>query len=60
MPVRLPHKGGNRPNSVPQSPIGVLEASFSISDSESTLKLPGSDPCFQVSSPALKKRRVDD
>lgn len=46
-------------NWVPQSPLGVLDASFSC-DSESTFKSVGSDPSVQISSPAPKKRKVDD
>ncbi|MCO5569688.1 hypothetical protein L7F22_028481 [Adiantum nelumboides] len=41
------------------SPAGVLDASFS-SDSESTFRSIGSDPSVQISSPASKKRRVDN
>lgn len=46
-------------DSVPLSPAGVLDASFS-SDSESTFKSVGSDPSVQICSPAPKKRKVDD
>lgn len=46
-------------DSVPLSPAGVLDASFS-SDSESTFRSVGSDPSIQISSPAPKKRRVDN
>ncbi|KAI5073563.1 hypothetical protein GOP47_0011576 [Adiantum capillus-veneris] len=46
-------------HSAPRSPIGVLDASFSC-DSESTYKSAGSDPSVQISSPAPKKRKLDD
>ncbi|KAI5054741.1 hypothetical protein GOP47_0029886 [Adiantum capillus-veneris] len=46
-------------DSVPPSPAGVLDASFSC-DSESTFRSIGSDPSVQMSSPAPKKRRVDN
>ncbi|MCO5573309.1 hypothetical protein L7F22_027078 [Adiantum nelumboides] len=46
-------------HSAPRSPIGVLDASFSC-DSESTYKSVGSIPSVQISSPAPKKRKLDD
>eukprot|EP00250_Pteridium_aquilinum_P003531 c13843_g1_i1 orf=105-1238(+) len=46
-------------DSLPLSPVGVLDASFSC-DSESTFKSVGSDPSIQISSPAPKKRKVND
>lgn len=45
--------------SVPQSPVGVLDASFS-SDNESTIRSIESSPSVCISSPVSKKRKVDD
>lgn len=46
-------------NSAPRSPMGVLDASFSC-DSETTLKSVGSNASVQISSPAPKKRKLDE
>lgn len=52
-------KGEACGDSVPLSPAGVLEASFSY-DSECTFKSVGSDPSVQIiSSPAPKKRKLE-
>eukprot|EP00250_Pteridium_aquilinum_P004672 c14876_g1_i1 orf=369-1436(+) len=58
-PLHILSKDENFAISAPRSPIGVLDASFSC-DSESTFKSIGSDPSVQISSPAPKKRKLED
>ena len=58
-PITTSSKAETCGNSIPRSPIAVLDASFS-SDSESAFKSIASDPSIQVSSPPpLKRKKID-